>query len=471
MKTTQTEFLKAAFRSGLLLTTLLVVVSGVSLAEPSRGGLTAQAEARIAADALLNKASPQTTIAVQPEDIERYRRALADTLETEQSEVVQDLIAVVPDPDATNYRKLHGDDLAWEDNPEPADHPRVLVAAVMSRETFDKYYRSFIGQDYQLQVGLWVTVVPELSNHFIGKSCPPTSQRLVEVIGLNPALEYSAIVEMWVDPRYLFRPAPDPEISDHAAELAYRVADPATWSFPSDRNHFLTFDPKALFLNNAWTPQAVTFRDWYTVLAKTQYRMEGDISTWGFPWTRLGYTYDWGNPDNHVGLSEFILRIDPVLIHAPVRIERGFTADDTEQWAQYFRCGPAAPRLTVNTLFRRLRLAWSRSPGATGYTVLYSPTEQGKPFAPPFTHRIEVGNRHALAVTLPPGSAYFVAVQSHNAQGRGGLSNIEYVHAAPGPFIPWGPLDQPGPRPGEHGPDWPGDLLGSFNEPLPDGQE
>ena len=68
MKTTQTEFLKAAFRSGLLLTTLLVVVAGVSLAEPSRGGLTAQEEARIAADAHLNKAGPQTTVAVQPEE-------------------------------------------------------------------------------------------------------------------------------------------------------------------------------------------------------------------------------------------------------------------------------------------------------------------------------------------------------------------------------------------------------------------
>jgi hypothetical protein len=26
-----------------------------------------------------------------------------------------------------------------------------------------------------------------------------------------------------------------------------------------------------------------------------------------YPWTSLGYTYDWGNPDNHVGLSEFVV--------------------------------------------------------------------------------------------------------------------------------------------------------------------
>ena len=26
-----------------------------------------------------------------------------------------------------------------------------------------------------------------------------------------------------------------------------------------------------------------------------------------YPWTRLGYTYDWGDSTTHVGLSEFIL--------------------------------------------------------------------------------------------------------------------------------------------------------------------
>ena len=27
-----------------------------------------------------------------------------------------------------------------------------------------------------------------------------------------------------------------------------------------------------------------------------------------FPWTRLGYTYDWGESENHIGLSEFVVR-------------------------------------------------------------------------------------------------------------------------------------------------------------------
>ncbi len=28
----------------------------------------------------------------------------------------------------------------------------------------------------------------------------------------------------------------------------------------------------------------------------------------GYPWTRLGYTYDWGNPGSEVGLSEFVIQ-------------------------------------------------------------------------------------------------------------------------------------------------------------------
>ena len=26
-----------------------------------------------------------------------------------------------------------------------------------------------------------------------------------------------------------------------------------------------------------------------------------------YPWTGLGYTYDWGNPDSEIGLSEFVI--------------------------------------------------------------------------------------------------------------------------------------------------------------------
>ena len=57
---------------------------------------------------------------------------------------------------------------------------------------------------------------------------------------------------------------------------------------------------------------AVSFKQWFIDRAENIYRI-GDVNdpdTWGWPWTRLGYTYDWGS-SNHVGLSEFVIRIDP----------------------------------------------------------------------------------------------------------------------------------------------------------------
>lgn len=53
-------------------------------------------------------------------------------------------------------------------------------------------------------------------------------------------------------------------------------------------------------------PAAGTFMsypDWFA--NQTRYSYTADANP--YPWTRLGYTYDWGS-GNHVGLSEFVVR-------------------------------------------------------------------------------------------------------------------------------------------------------------------
>jgi hypothetical protein len=82
---------------------------------------------------------------------------------------------------------------------------------------------------------------------------------------------------MWVSPNDLFRPSPDPEISDHEAEL----------DFPESRRYVTV---------------SQSHRKWINDLIQTSYGPDG------YPWTRLGYTYDWGNPADEIGLSEFVIR-------------------------------------------------------------------------------------------------------------------------------------------------------------------
>lgn len=369
---------------------------------------------------------------VSPDDVAAYKAALEDTKETTQSEIVKDLLAVIPRSDSTNYRRLSGDDIIWED-PNHPDKSRLLVVAFMSSADYEAYYEPYMGKaSYILQKSLWVTVAPEMRNFFIGKTCPPSKERIIQLLGLHPTVnsDYNVLLEMWVDPGNLFRPCPDPEITDHESELATRVGSSEYWIYPSDMNPFIQIDPFAVFQDNAWTVSQ-NFKEWYRDRAKNIYNTEGDISQWGWPWTRLGYTYDWGNPDNHAGISEFIIRIDPYEGFANVTLVRAINFDESpEEWGANFRCGPAAPMLAVSKESGRIDLLWNVVPDAEGYYVKYKAAQRGVPFTPPFEEGIEidVGNANEFTCSLPSGSCYYVAVQPYNQMGRGGISDIRYIY-------------------------------------------
>ncbi|PTL83542.1 hypothetical protein DAT35_15875 [Vitiosangium sp. GDMCC 1.1324] len=81
---------------------------------------------------------------------------------------------------------------------------------------------------------------------------------------------------MWVKPGDMFRPCPDPEIDDGTCGLTFPVE--------------VSTEHKNWFTNN--------YASSYGFWQKTRY-----------PWTGLGYTYDWCSHDTkHVGASEFVVR-------------------------------------------------------------------------------------------------------------------------------------------------------------------
>ena len=367
---------------------------------------------------------------VFPEDEKAFKEALEDTKNTTQSEIVRELLAVVPRPDWTNYKLLHGDEIIWE-NPAQPESSRVLVVAFMTSEDYKKYYEEGMGKtSYQLQKSLWVTILPEMRNHFVGNECPPTKKRIMQLLGLHPTwnVNNNVLLEMWVDPKVLFRPSPDPEITDHESELATRISDSDYWIYPTELNPFLCIDPYVYFRDSLYSiPE--TFKEWYDYRAKTIYNTEGDISTWGYPWTRLGYSYDWGDSDNHVGLSEFIIRIDPYAGYVKVKLEKAINFDENpDQWAANFRCGPADSMLSKTTSGTEVSLSWTNASGAEGYFLMYKAAVRGKPFEPPFEDSIDLGNTNHIDISLPSGACFHAAVQGYDARGAGAISNIVYIY-------------------------------------------
>ncbi len=89
---------------------------------------------------------------------------------------------------------------------------------------------------------------------------------------------YTLFVEFFVNPEDLFRPSRDPEITDYEASLV----------FPQS-TYYVTVNEE--------------YKTWFENYIQEIYI--GDVP---FPFTQLGYTYDWGNPRNKIGRSEFLVR-------------------------------------------------------------------------------------------------------------------------------------------------------------------
>ncbi len=125
----------------------------------------------------------------------------------------------------------------------------------------------------------WVTVVPELFQTMKKSKEKNINLRLQQLLGLPPTEPpYQVFIEFWVKPTDLFRPCPDKEVTDKTCNLCFSKQDSL------DKNHIQWITNKRLF----------------------NYNCDGLYKH--YPWTALGYTYDW-NPKNksHRGLSEFVV--------------------------------------------------------------------------------------------------------------------------------------------------------------------
>jgi hypothetical protein len=194
----------------------------------------------------------------------RYSDAVRDAESADPGEISKGLIAVTE----------RNDQIKWKDTSEGK---RLLVVTWTAWDGYDNNEGNIMVNEQQ--GGAWVTVVPELKDFCIKHKLSQQNMeiRLKQLLGLPPIAEKTRFVEIWVDPRDLFRPSPDPEITDHEAELDFPLSE-----------RFLTVSGD--------------HKEWFYKKKENSYGENG------YPWTRLGYTYDWGNHDSEIGLSEFVVR-------------------------------------------------------------------------------------------------------------------------------------------------------------------
>lgn len=144
--------------------------------------------------------------------------------------------------------------------------------------TFHKYPDSYPdGTDVKLEWGnVWTFTGGELEDWYQENKEGVTDwqTRMKELLGLTPDNESNYVTAMWVKPEDVFRPAYISDIG--TVEM--------TDSFSEDVN--------------------ADYKAWFDANIISSY-YDGE-----YPWTRLGYTYDWADNGQAYGLSEFIVKQD-----------------------------------------------------------------------------------------------------------------------------------------------------------------
>lgn len=161
----------------------------------------------------------------------------------------------------------------------PDEHGEVTVASFTSRDGAPGTFLT------AFQPGMWVTGVPEVQEKCRQFSGDVLLQ-LRQLLGLPPDANLPRVMVLRAHIRDLFRPSPDP--------------DPST-VYPCQRLHDAPIPDNC---GNAFP--ATTSAEHYKWMAESFVFLHQLPHGW--PWTHLGYTYNWTPGGDRYGASEYILR-------------------------------------------------------------------------------------------------------------------------------------------------------------------
>lgn len=187
---------------------------------------------------------------IRPSDL--YAAAVADSIKADADEIFP-LVSLTEDSDMVTW---HEDGerallLSWNDSPD------VFVA----------------GGTVTLSGELWTFTDKEIKSWYDGVagSVADWDFRLKQLIGLPPTSAYTHISAFWVDVSRVIRPAYQMDVTKQLDETCLE------------------------------TNLLGAHEEWFNANIVYSYFISD------YPWTRLGYTYDWSDGCDEYGLTEFLV--------------------------------------------------------------------------------------------------------------------------------------------------------------------
>jgi hypothetical protein len=171
---------------------------------------------------------------------------------------------------------------------------------LMATWTKAKYYTGQPPYETTINATVWLTAVPFLQRFCQGTGLQgdPLRIRLAERLGMPPDAANEVFVQMWVDPKDFFRPCPDPEINDGECQVNLTTG-PVDTAGTCPWSAALAGQVSGKFVAVAQSQLEWMCSNWTSSYPTNEPRKS-------YPWTALGYTYDWGSASFY-GESEFVL--------------------------------------------------------------------------------------------------------------------------------------------------------------------
>ena len=179
------------------------------------------------------------------------------------------------------------------------DEGRVLLTSAYGYDRFP--YKE--GDSFQLTKYSWFTAYPFLQQACQTYDKDSLHMRVNQLLGLSPTYTVIGVAEVYVDVNDIFRACPDPEVIDQECVVYEPVYNSDTeyaevpWFCPQDNELVNQIGEK-------YSSVSEDHFEWMCNWWRGSY--ENQNIFWNYPWTALGYTYDWGSDDG-IGLSEFVV--------------------------------------------------------------------------------------------------------------------------------------------------------------------
>lgn len=215
-----------------------------------------------------------------------YGNAIEDAAVSRPGEVVTDLLVPTPADPRTQWRTIDGQQY-------------LLV------QTIDSQAVSTVspGEAFPAGSDIWIAVPGEMDEVCTEYGCSrmdvdELGLTFQQVLGMPPDVDTSVLSRFWVKPMDLVRPCTnvDVMVSSCPQLMVNTIAGGTDWApFLFGQGMYSWRMPR----HGTPMPRMSCDRDDLTV---------ADGNCYGFPWTRLGYTYDWSpHAKDDRGVTEFVV--------------------------------------------------------------------------------------------------------------------------------------------------------------------